>query len=145
MDKRKEIEEMAKVIEEAMAKARRTLGGHNNIAMFYAKMLVNAGYRKIHENAVVLTREEYEELKKGIKPYNYTAMFDSQDAYRWEQGYFQGCKETAEKFAKKVNQAINAYKKKVGEDDYVVNARRLIFEVNEICKEFTGGEVNDTD
>lgn len=47
----KQIEEMAKVIEEAMTKARRTLGGHNNIAMFYAKMLVNAGYRKIPENA----------------------------------------------------------------------------------------------
>lgn len=46
-------------------------------------------------------------------------------------------KETAEKFAEKVNQAINAYRKKVGEDEYVIDARRLIFEVNGICKEFT--------
>lgn len=63
MDKQM-IEEMAKVIEEAMAKARRTLGGHNNIAMFYATMLTNAGYRKIPEGAVVLTKDEYDRLKQ---------------------------------------------------------------------------------
>lgn len=66
MDKQKQIEEMAKVIEEAMAKARRTLGGHNNIAMFYAKMLVNAGYRKIPENAVVILDEEMEEFAEKL-------------------------------------------------------------------------------
>lgn len=69
MDKQM-IEEMAKVIEEAMAKARRTLGGHNNIATFYAQILSNAGYRKIPENAVVLTRKEYqryERIEKIIK------------------------------------------------------------------------------
>lgn len=66
--------------------------------------LYNAGYRKIPENAVVLTKEEYDELKKGVKTHNYTAMFDAQDAYRWEQGYFQGFKETAEKFAERLKQ-----------------------------------------
>ena len=51
-------------------------------------------------------------------------------------------KETAEKFAEKVITVVNNHKKKVGEDEYIVNAERLIFEVNEICKEFTG-EKND--
>ena len=60
-----------------------------------AKWLINAGYRKIPEGAVVLTKEEHEELQKGVKTYNYTAMFKEQDAYRWEQGYLQGRKETA--------------------------------------------------
>lgn len=58
MDKQKQIEEMAKVIEQAMAKARRILGGHNNIAMFYATMLINEGYRKITEGAVVINKDE---------------------------------------------------------------------------------------
>jgi hypothetical protein len=31
-----------------------------------ARDLYNAGYRKIPENAVVLTREEYEKLKRGV-------------------------------------------------------------------------------
>ena len=41
---------MTKVIEEAMEKARRTLGAYNNIATFYATILVNKGYCKIDNN-----------------------------------------------------------------------------------------------
>ena len=76
-------------------------------------------------NAVVLTREEYGNLV--TRPNLNTAI-----------DVFETRKETAEKFAKKTNQAINAHRKKVGEDEYVVDARRLIFEVNEICKEIIG-------
>ena len=36
------------------------------IAEHQAETLFNAGYRKIPENAVVLTRERYEELEKAV-------------------------------------------------------------------------------
>lgn len=131
----------------------------------------NAGYRKIPENAVVLTREElfrdstqlskekqienihniilenldygYEETATAIYDANYRKIpklgvilpFDHYDNLLKTDKQVR--KETAEKFAENVNQTINAYRKKVGEDKYVVDARRLIFEVNEICKEIT--------
>lgn len=146
------------------------------------------GYRKIPENAVVLTREEYEKLfidsfgimtsSIGDLPINPKGMrkaVDEIDRLIAVQGELQVInakyyneakdlrrnmtklrretyskeevdykteqvrKETAEKFAFKVNTAINNHRKKVGENDYVVNAKRLIFEVNEICEEFTEG------
>jgi hypothetical protein len=67
MTDEKQIEEMAKIV-----------GWHcNEKSMDYcdevdccdeclARDLYNAGYRKIPENAVVLTREEYEKLKRGV-------------------------------------------------------------------------------
>ena len=101
MDKQKQIAEMAKVIEQAMAKARRILGGHNNIAMFYATMLINEGYRKIPEGAVVLTREELADMK-------FTQ--EHCDLYL-ENKWLKECiplarKETVEKFAEMANERI---------------------------------------
>lgn len=90
--------------------------------------LYNTGYRKIPENAVVMTREEYDELKKGVKTYNYTAMFNAQDAYRWEQGYLQGTKETAEKFVERLKEQF-------------ADSARLCEQIDEIAKEFTEGKV----
>lgn len=137
----KMIEEMSKIMFEKAFENYETSGSaeidtevrRNFYSAFlsYCETLYNAGYRKIPENAVVLTEEE------SVKA--------------WENGncnahaiyglaYKQARKETAEKFAERVNQAINAYRKKVGEDEYVIDARRLIFEVNEICKEFTRRE-----
>ena len=48
-------------------------------------------------------------------------------------------KETAERFRHLANTAVNIYKSPVGGNDYVVNAERMIFEINQICKEL-GGE-----
>ena len=117
MDKQKEtIVEMSKVIEEAMAKARRTLGGHNNIAMFYATMLTNAGYRKIPEGAVVLTREEYEKLKNGEVTYN------------------QMVRIVAEKFAERVKMAFYY------EFDELIPSI-MADKIDEICKDISEGKV----
>lgn len=107
--------------------------------------LYNEGYRKIPKNAVVLTREEYNELQKGVKTHNYTAMFEAQDAYRWEQGYFQGCKETAEKFARLVEFHSVSTRDNDGREIFTISAlglKEILHEefgipYDEICKEFT--------
>ena len=97
-----------------------------------ARKLKDKNYRKIPENAVVLTD------KKDIQQYEWSKLVDKMGVIEFGEKI---CKETVEKFAFKVNTTINNHKKKVGEDDYVVNARRLIFEVNEIAKEITEGKI----
>lgn len=124
----KQIEEMAKVIEEAMAKARRTLGGHNNIAMFYATMLSKAGYHRIPENAVVLTREEFEKFKKQdlfMKDYTIVEVLENETK--------NARKETAEKFAERVKMAFY-----YEFDEFIPSI--MADKIDEICKEITGGE-----
>ena len=102
--------------------------------------LVTAGYRKITENAVVLTKKEYDELQKGVKTHNYTAMFDAQDAYRWEQGYFQGSKETAKKFAEMLKKmAYQSTDWSHGEHPMVVE----VDYIDEIAEEITGENKDD--
>ena len=125
MDKQKQIEEL--VFD--LIKATSTFGVKDLTEPFdYKKVATDLyklwGWRKITENAVVLTMEEYDELQKGVKTHNYTAMFDAQDAYRWEQGYFQGCKKTAERFAERLKQP--PYK------DFTEE-----WVADEICKELT--------
>lgn len=109
--------------------------------------LVNAGYRKIPEGAVVLTKEEYDELQKGIKTYNYTAMFDAQSVDRWEQGYSQGTKETAEKFAEMANERIaqrqgerDGYEAFTIDDKAKYDGDIVSLALFEICKEITEGQ-----
>ena len=96
--------------------------------------------KEIPENAVVLTD------KKDIQQFEWSKICDKMGIFKLiEKECAKASKETAEKFAEKTNQAINAYRKKVGEDEYVVDARRLIFEVNEICKEITDKGVQNGD
>ena len=84
---------------------------------------------------------EHEEFTKKAKAEIERLKIDIKNEKNWGKIQTkQAVKDTAEKFAERVNQAINAYRKKVGEDEYVIDARRLIFEVNEICKEFTRRE-----
>ena len=159
MDKQKQVEEMAKVVQRDMCGdipcEECNYHGKMKILPRYcgtyliAEMIYNAGYRKIPENAVVLTREEYEIIDHNIKHLETVCNNLEKERNELERNYEYNLvqerrkirKETAIKFAEKVNQAINAYKKKVGEDEYVVNARRLIFEVNEICKDLEGNNV----
>ena len=64
-----------------------------------AEALYNAGYRKLPEDSVVLSREEYEKLK-------YTWITDS-DAYK------KGCKETAEQDFNTIIKALEERKDRV--------------------------------
>lgn len=76
---KKQIEEIAQIINGSTELD--TIAYYR--CMNIAKTLYNAGYRKIPEDSVVLSSEEFEKLK-------YTWITDS-DAYK------KGCKETAEK------------------------------------------------
>ena len=50
--------------------------------VYLANCLYNAGYRKIPENAVVLTREAYNKLEKKIADLSYDAHFHKQQEER---------------------------------------------------------------
>lgn len=92
-----------------------------------AKALYLLGYRKIPEGGVVLTRKEYERLC---------------DLAYFGNGEETVRKETAEKFAEKVSQAIvdNTYPY-FDKDGKPVNIWKAVLgfdKIDEICKEFTG-------
>ena len=93
-----------------------------------AKALYLLGYRKIPENAVVLTGEEYDELY--IHGYRDGKSF----AERFYQPLVraQARKETAEKFAERLHSCARNV-------PYDGNYYDMIFEydVDEICKEIT--------
>ena len=113
MDKQKQIEEMERDIVRSAG-----LDVHGK-----AKYLYDLGYRKIPENAVVLTREELEEKidccdvsmihhdddgKRYIKYEKYEDFTDrlGKRIQQLKGQLKQARKETAEKFAEKVSQVI---------------------------------------
>ena len=104
-----------------------------------AKALYLLGYRKIHDGAVVLTREEYEA---------YTFIkhkYGNQDAIKWSDlvdGLYEFArvfsKETAEKFAEMVLIEYGAF-----DDKDKISLGELRRDINGILKGFTGGGKND--
>lgn len=77
MTKQEQIEEMRKEIENGFRKADCRQPYTNEPYPYFetqktaiAEALYNAGYRKIPENAVVLTKEEYEDLKVAADNYD---------------------------------------------------------------------------
>lgn len=100
----------------------RFLTGRNYIAT--AEKLYNAGYRKIPENAVVLTREEYGSLV--TRPSLNTAI-----------DVFEVRKETAEKFAERVKLKV----KELDLGGWIEVATGSMYKiVDEIAKEITGND-----
>lgn len=87
----------------------------NDIKMI-AHQLVLEGYRKLPEDSIVLSREEYEKLK-------YTWITDS-DAYK------KGCKEMAEKIFKMLISKL--------ESNQFLSGERIIMEVDveNLAKQF---------
>lgn len=89
------------------------------IGLVIARKLYNAGYRKIPENAVVLTEEEYRQDIKDLVRSNEKTREETR-------------KETAEKFAERLKEYfIDDFSEY--EYDY------LCMRIDEICKEL-GGE-----
>ena len=67
-DKEKQIEEMAKIIDDRLLEARNWLGSMNKGEGYWiAQELVKHYQQKIPEDSVVLTREEYDNLKLEIQ------------------------------------------------------------------------------
>lgn len=90
MDKQKQIEDMVYIIERSCCETRSMHRCNNNCSACLAEDLYAEGYRKIHENAVVLMEEE---LDKKIEPFRLEIIALCKDLV-------QTRKETAEKFAR---------------------------------------------
>ena len=126
MDKQKQIEEMAKVIYEskvAIDGSDMAFGLFDEDDHFHriAKFLYTAGYRKIDENAVVLSREEYTNYIV-----EYMGVKEIKERVR---------KETAEKFAERLKLRLFEYMDNDVSYDEFCKANVVCGEIDEICKE----------
>lgn len=114
MDKQKQIEEMAKaMLEFGMEKyptgesvftETKLREQFYHVFLTYAEYLINAGYRKIPENAVVLTREEHQRYL----------------AYKIIEPQIRGCLDREEKLEKQVRELgkeLNLAKSVLSYDD----------------------------
>ena len=138
MDKQKQIEEMVRII----------CGKYNNggceidgyvcnlrcDSRIRAEICYEEGYRKIPENAVVLTREEYHKLKSlsTIEEITLGAVYENTR------------KETAEKICHKAKHDFVGFDKISLKRLYFIIKNNIGIELNEdideICKEFKEGE-----
>ena len=100
--KQKQIEEMAKALKEEKLYALINKTSY----MRSAENLINAGYRKIPENAVVLSKEEYQVLKIKEKEKHWLETCMSV----WKNAKIDERKETAEKFAERLKETLNDYR-----------------------------------
>lgn len=130
MDKQKQIEEMARDFGDKKGYDCRVITDCCKECILrcdcmpysYAEGAYNAGYRKIPENAVVLTREQYEKdlaIERELG----------------ERKASRARKETAEKFAERVKMAFYY------EFDELIPSI-MADKIDEICKEITEGKAN---
>ncbi len=101
-----------------------------------AERLYNAGYRKIPENSVVLTREELNDLEykayaRGVNSFNTLH----------EKQLSKVRKETADKFAERLKIRLFEYMDNDVSYDEFCKANIVCGEIDEICKEITEGNV----
>ena len=115
--KQKQIEEMAKVYCQNGFKCGENCQTNGCRVYEVCTELYNAGYRKIPEGSVVLTREEHISMLKDLAESNEKT---------YETAYERGSKDTAEKFAERLKQP--PYK------DFTEE-----WVADEICKELTEG------
>ena len=164
MDDKKQIEEMAVICcgsndtcTDCFKQSERLLGIKINNrakhcqAYCYAEMIYNAGYRKLPENAVVLTREEYEKQKakcadcfneweKVVKENEKLQYYNdklSQGIYYGNGEQFcnrlklaeqEARKETAREICEKIKSRFNA-------SEYRTNTKRKTIKVEELCEQ----------
>lgn len=120
----------------------------------YARVAYNAGYRKIHENEVVLTametEQQFEDLmvafdEMGFMP-NTTHPFPEEYVETWKQRlifvFGQLRKETAEKFAEMVKRRLYEYCEVGVSYDEFCEANVICDDIYEICKEIKEGKAN---
>lgn len=159
-NKQKQIEELGCMIRYALEYGdfshlnihdrNRFLTGRNYIAT--AEKLYNAGYRKIPENAVVLTREGYKRLQRR-QEFCKTCEEIATEMVK------KARKETAEKFAERLKEKLNEWLEDNEDLDGKINFGiaqieligvksldgEIIAEslIEEICKEITDKEVQN--
>jgi hypothetical protein len=100
MDKANQIKEMAKIISDTWLV---NLDGDTfNVSEFLDKVDIESiatelneyGYRKINENEVIISKDNYNRLKRDSELYE---ARHKEKLKLFEKAYNQGCKETAEK------------------------------------------------
>lgn len=159
MDKQKQIEEMERDVANAgkiagdwlMEEAKKLLQENGRfkstehtrtLSEIVAEELAKMGYRKIPEDAVVLTKEELAQIQSNF--------FDA--------GIKHGSKETAEKFAEMAKERLEKYRlenewfdEDCAKSDWLLDSSIFHCEVigedsliDEICKELIGGKNNAT-
>ena len=137
MDKQKQIDEMARTLTTC---ERNSCVGCRRVCIDYriAKALYNAGYRKIPENEVVLTMEEYDLLNIAKKTWasdgeevQASTLIDTLKRVRKAER-----NETAEKFAERLRSGhtVDEYDGEGVNRPYVIADYE---ELDEICKEIT--------
>ena len=131
MDKQKQIEEMAKDLKQIKFNMQgyfipQYVGVHEDIT---ARDLYDLGYRKIPENAVVLTD------KRDIQQFEWSKLVDKMGVFKLiEKECAKIRKETAEKFAERL-------KEKMDNQQYILlPTATMKYMIDEICKEITGGK-----
>lgn len=124
MDKQKQLNEMHQILLSAGYDWWKTYPNGKTKSEYETECFYNAGYRKIEEGAVVLTREEYDEfLRQG-------AMID----------FLKECnkevrKGTAEKFAERLKEHP------IAKTWFLYNADgKINVVIDEICKEISEGK-----
>lgn len=131
MDKQKQIEEVVKYLRECSNHA--WAKGFDYAEVDNEKLRVFLDL--FPEDAVVLTREEYEELKKGVQTHNYTAVFNAMEADRWLDGYKQGFKEGVQAVQIQLKERLHY---DVIYESGITNERDVFECIDEICKELEG-------
>jgi hypothetical protein len=98
-----------------------------------AETFYNAGYRKLPEDRVVLSREEYDNLKLEFQKAHNKGVQAGFDMTKFKEQSIKNKarKETAEKFAEKLKKVIH-------ERDYIQGYAEigLIEEIDELLKEY---------
>lgn len=123
MDKQKQIEDMAKIIScDCSIKTMSQCEGFDDCKACRATDLYNAGYRKIPEKSVVLTREEKQKLLHEM----------------YEQGKFDGVVKFAQALENRLD-SIDTILHEDNEEEYL-SANELGELIDEICKEIIGDE-----
>ena len=118
MTEQEQIEEMAKVIDDRLIEARGWLGSMNRGEGYWiAQKLVEHYQPKIPESSVVLSREEYSELKAENDKYvkdciDYIATISKLENKVWEVEQ-QASKETAEQDFNTIIKALEERKDRV--------------------------------
>lgn len=110
-----------------------------------AEELTKAGYRKIPEGLVVLTREELDKKYVSISMYELAKAFHNEKCAEFEKLCYdynklkteqeQARKETAENFAERLKARYMPPIKKWDE----ISIGCLFYDIDEICKEISGG------
>lgn len=130
--KQKQIKEMATILYKRIATLERFGLTAMDLCEKISEELLKYYQPKIPENAVVLTREEFD---KKLEPFRLEIISLSQELIETSQKLMKAHKETAEKFAERVSKAFIGLNC-IDIDEWNWCQRKI----DEICKEITEGK-----